>query len=104
MDSKDKKTGKTGFSDAELKDKRYTRSGKQPGSDRILLFSKANFRLLYIGVVLIIAGFALMAIEGKFEGFLSLYVCPFLIVGGLAEILWAIVRRVPEPGEETSNK
>ena len=104
MEPKEKKTGKTGFSDAELKDKRYTRSGKKPGTERILLFSKINFRLLYMGIALVVAGFALMAIEGKFEGFLSLYICPFLIVGGLAEILWAIVRRVPEPREETSNK
>lgn len=57
---------------------------------------KKNYILIAIGVALIFVGFFLMSTE-KFvdssEFSLSLYVCPLLIVGGFAEIIYGILAK-----------
>jgi uncharacterized membrane protein HdeD (DUF308 family) len=57
---------------------------------------KKNYILIAVGVAFIFIGFLLMSTE-KFvdsaEFSLSLYVCPFLIVGGFAEIIYAILAK-----------
>ena len=61
-----------------------------------LVFEKRNYVLLLTGALLIVIGFAAMYIEGEFEGFISLYVSPILIVGGYAEVIYAILWRSDE--------
>lgn len=59
-----------------------------------LPFKSKNYKLMAIGVVLIFLGFILMSTEGFIDSkqfSLSLYVCPFLIIGGFAEIIYAIL-------------
>lgn len=59
-----------------------------------LPFKPKNYKLMAIGVVLILLGFILMSTEGFIDSkqfSLSLYVCPFLIIGGFAEIIYAIL-------------
>lgn len=61
-----------------------------------------NYRLLSIGVVAVAIGFVLMYMESSLNGVLSLYVSPLLIMGGYAEIIYALLWRPsdadqPEP-------
>ncbi len=54
------------------------------------LFERMNYVLLIMGVLLIMIGFILMRLENEVDGFISQYISPFLILGGYAEILYAI--------------
>jgi uncharacterized membrane protein HdeD (DUF308 family) len=57
-------------------------------------FQSKNYKLMAVGVFLIVFGFILMSTEGFIDSkqfSLSLYVCPFLIIGGFAEIIYAIL-------------
>lgn len=45
-------------------------------------------------------GFVLMYVEGALNGVLSLYVAPLLIMGGYAEIVYALLWR-PQDSEKT---
>lgn len=56
-----------------------------------LVFEIWNYVLLIIGVALISVGFAAMYIESVYLGPISLYVAPVLIVGGYAEIIYALM-------------
>lgn len=58
-----------------------------------IIFRRRNYVLLAVGVLIVAAGFALMRIENEFLGFLSLWVAPLLILGGYAEIFYAIMWR-----------
>jgi uncharacterized membrane protein HdeD (DUF308 family) len=68
------------------------KSSKRKGR-KALVFQKWNYILLLIGIALIVVGFSAMALEGQFKGFISLYISPILIVGGYAEIVYAILWR-----------
>ena len=75
--------------------KRRDRSGT-------LVFENRNYVLLLVGVALIVIGFSAMYIENAYQGFVSLYISPILIVGGYAEIIYALLwsPRNDEPVEE----
>ena len=64
--------------------KRRDRSGT-------LVFENRNYVLLLVGVALIVIGFSAMYIENAYQGFVSLYISPVLIVGGYAEIIYALL-------------
>jgi sulfite exporter TauE/SafE len=78
--------------------RKRTRSKKRTSSKRTssttpLIFESRNYVLLAIGVAMIALGFALMRLENEFLGTISLYVSPLLIMGGFAEIIYAILWR-----------
>ncbi len=66
-------------------------SSKRRGRSSTLVFEKWNYVLLLIGVLLITVGFTAMYIENVYKGFISLYVSPILIIGGYAEIIYALL-------------
>ncbi len=57
------------------------------------MFTRRNYVLMIAGVLAVVLGYALMAIENELYGFISLYVAPIIILGGYLEIIYAIVRR-----------
>lgn len=61
-----------------------------------LPFTKTNYILLIIGIVVILAGFVLMS-TGEFvdatEFSVALYIAPIMVVGGFVEIIYAIMYR-----------
>lgn len=65
-----------------------------------LVFEKRNYMLLLIGVALILVGFTAMYLENAYEGFISLYVAPILIVGGYAEIIYALLWSPSDEGPD----
>lgn len=66
-------------------------SSKRRGRSGTLVFETQNYVLLLVGVALIVAGFTAMYIENAYQGFISLYVSPVLIIGGYAEIIHALL-------------
>lgn len=56
-----------------------------------LIFDRHNYVLIIAGVLAVAIGFAIMRIENEFQGFISLYVAPLLILGGYLEIIYAIL-------------
>lgn len=78
------------------------KSSKRRGQSRALVFETRNYVLLLIGVALIVVGFTAMYLENAYQGFISLYVSPVLIVGGYAEIIYALLwsPSETEPGED----
>ena len=61
-----------------------------------LPFGKKNYLIFGLGVALMLLGYFLMSTENfvdatKFS--LSLYVCPFLIVGGLVVVAYSILAK-----------
>jgi uncharacterized membrane protein HdeD (DUF308 family) len=66
-------------------------SSKRRGQSGTLVFETRNYVLLLVGVALIVAGFTAMYIENAYQGFISLYVSPVLIIGGYAEIIYALL-------------
>ncbi|WP_263786924.1 DUF3098 domain-containing protein [Salinibacter grassmerensis] len=65
-------------------------SSRRQNRSGTLVFENWNYVLLLIGVALIVVGFTAMYLEGAYQGFVSLYVSPVLIVGGYAEIIYAL--------------
>ncbi len=57
-----------------------------------MLFGPSNYKLLISGLVLIFVGFLAMYIENQVKGFVSLYISPFLILGGFTIIVFAIMK------------
>lgn len=62
-----------------------------------LVFGKRNYLLLLLGVFLIVVGFTAMYLENEYLGFVSLYVSPLIIVGGFAEIVYALLWSPSDP-------
>lgn len=67
------------------------KSPNRQGRSGLLVFEKRNYLLLLVGVALIVVGFAAMYLENQYQGFISLYISPILIVGGYAEIIYALL-------------
>jgi uncharacterized membrane protein HdeD (DUF308 family) len=68
-------------------------ASKSPEIQKTMVFGKENYVLLAIGVISIVVGFSIMYLENEIDGFISLYVSPLLIVGGFAEIVYAIMKK-----------
>lgn len=66
-------------------------SSKRRGRSGLLVFEQRNYLLLLVGVALIVVGFTAMYLENQYQGFISLYISPILIVGGYAEIIYALL-------------
>ena len=66
---------------------------KTADTSKTMVFTKENYILLIIGIALIFVGFLIMYLENEIDGFISLYVSPVLIVGGFAEIVYAIMKK-----------
>jgi len=56
-----------------------------------LLFEKHNYVLILAGLFLIVVGFTAMYLEGQFEGFISLYLSPIVILAGYAVVGYGIM-------------
>lgn len=65
-------------------------------SRKALIFTRRNYILIIAGVLAVVVGYALMAIENELYGFLSLYVAPIIILGGYLEIIYGILWRPDE--------
>ena len=69
-----------------------------------MLFSTYNYKILGLGILLVIIGFTAMYLENEVEGFISLFISPILIVAGYIVVIFAIILhakpKAPELNEE----
>lgn len=77
---------------------RSRRSSRTATPKAAPLFSRRNYQFLALGVALVVLGFGIMRAENAVDGVLSLYVAPLLVLGGYAQVLYAILWR-PRPAE-----
>jgi len=67
-----------------------------------MLFSALNYKILSVGLLLVVVGFTAMYLENKVEGVISLYISPVAIMAGYAVVLYAIMKRDhPHPSSES---
>jgi len=58
-----------------------------------MVFSSLNYKMVGVGVLLVIFGFTIMRIENEVYGFISLYVAPVLVMAGYITIVFAILKK-----------
>ena len=68
----------------------------------VMVFTRRNYMLLIVGLVMILVGYVIMRMENEVDGFISLYVAPLLLLAGYLEIIYAIMWRPKEVAEETA--
>jgi len=66
-----------------------------------MVFSALNYKILGIGVLLVIIGFTIMRLENEVYGFISLYIAPVIIMAGYITVVFAILKR---PAETVNGK
>jgi len=79
-----------------------SRSSRSRAS-RPFVFTRRNYVLIAIGVLAVVVGYALMAIENELYGFISLYVAPIIILGGYVEIIYGIMWRADDEKQSVSS-
>lgn len=57
-----------------------------------MLFGAWNYKVLALGLFLVIAGFTGMYLENEVHGFISLYVSPIVIMAGYLSVILAIMK------------
>jgi hypothetical protein len=76
------------------------RQGKRQKKEmKPMLFSALNYKLMGLGVLMVIVGFTAMYIENEVHGFISLYISPIVILGGYLTVMIAILKRDTETDE-----
>ncbi len=67
--------------------KRKGRNSKKP-----MIFSPWNYKVLALGLLLVIVGFTAMYLENEVEGIISLYISPIVIMAGYITVVVAILK------------
>ncbi|WP_265765557.1 DUF3098 domain-containing protein [Fodinibius salsisoli] len=57
-----------------------------------MIFSPWNYKILAVGLLLVIVGFTAMYLENEVEGIISLYVSPIVIMTGYITVIVAILK------------
>jgi len=58
-----------------------------------MLFTGLNYKIMGLGLILVIIGFAAMRIENEVYGVISLYFSPIVILAGYAMVGYSILKR-----------
>ncbi len=67
--------------------------GRKAKENKPMLFSALNYKLLGLGVLMVIVGFTVMRLENKVDGFVSLYISPIVILAGYIVVIVAILKK-----------
>jgi hypothetical protein len=79
----------------KIKARKSATSGTNDGGAVVL--DQHNYVLLGVSVAMIVGGFTAMALENSFQGFISLFIAPPVILAGYLLVIWAILdRKRPE--------
>ena len=84
---------------ARPRTQRRSRRARSSARTGAMVFARKNYLLLLVGVLLVVVGYVIMALENEVDGFISLYIAPILILGGYLEIIYAILWR---PKDQTA--
>lgn len=61
--------------------------------NKSMIFNPWNYKVLALGILMIIVGFSAMYIENEVDGFISLYVSPIVIMAGYVTVVVAILKK-----------
>lgn len=75
---------------------------KKQKNQKPMAFSALNYKILGLGVLLIVIGFTAMRLENELHGLISLYISPLVIMSGYVTVIYAILKRDPATAQETS--
>lgn len=64
-----------------------------------MAFQALNYKILGIGVLLIVIGFTIMRIENEVYGIISLYVAPVIIMAGYIVVAVSILKKPLDASE-----
>lgn len=70
------------------RNKRNRQFDKKP-----MLFNSWNYKVLALGLLLVVIGFTAMYLENEVHGIISLFVSPILIMAGYLTVILAIMKR-----------
>lgn len=56
-----------------------------------MIFESLNYKLLALGLFLVIAGFTAMYLENEVYGVISLYISPIVIMAGYVTVIFSIM-------------
>ncbi len=62
------------------------------GNRKPMIFSPWNYKVLAVGLLLVIVGFTAMYLENEVEGIISLYISPIVIMAGYLTVIVAILK------------
>lgn len=65
-------------------------TGKKDTSNA-MIFESLNYKLLILGLVLVVGGFAAMYFENEVYGVISLYISPIVIIAGYVAVIFSIL-------------
>lgn len=57
-----------------------------------MLFGPWNYKVLSVGLLLVVVGFTAMYLENEVNGFISLFISPILIMTGYLSVIVAIMK------------
>jgi len=66
---------------------------KRSQQSKPMLFTGLNYKIMGLGLLLVIIGFAAMRIENEVYGVISLYFSPIVILAGYAMVGYSILKR-----------
>lgn len=69
-----------------------SRNSNRRGNKKPMIFSPWNYKILALGLLLVIVGFSAMYIENEVKGFISLYLSPIVIMAGYVSVIIAILK------------
>jgi hypothetical protein len=58
-----------------------------------MLFTPLNYKIMGLGVLLVIIGFTAMRIENEVYGVVSLYISPVVILTGYIIVIYSILKK-----------
>jgi len=77
------------------------KSKKQKVKSREMLFKATNYKILLMGLLLVLIGFVAMYMENEVNGFISLFISPILILAGYGVVIFSIMKREDSTPTET---
>lgn len=69
-----------------------SRNRSSRGNKKPMIFSSWNYKVLALGLLLVIVGFSAMYMENEVEGIISLYLSPVVIMVGYLTVIVAILK------------
>ena len=75
--------------------KQNRRKSNRKATQTPMLFGRQNYLLMSVGFALLIIGFLTMRIENEIDGFLSLYIAPWIIFAGFIVFGLGILKKNP---------
>lgn len=66
---------------------------KDSNQSKPMLFTGLNYKIMGLGLLLVIIGFSAMRIENEVYGVISLYFSPIIILAGYAVVGYSILKR-----------